>query len=257
MTEFSKLGQYGNGDVTAYPEAMNLAQTMHNALVFENVAAYIYWELFWVSPRGLVNYGNTYAITNPVYYAFKQYSAFTDPGWHRVGASTNLGSQGYVRISAFKSPDNQQLSIVIINLAYNDVNLTLNLNGFPMDNSEIYRTSETERTAYIGPFYEAGSLTLPARSITTISNFALSNCDSVLVTGHGLTSDISGDCYVNYKDLEIIADYWLNPECGLYGNCEGADFEPDGNVDAVDFSSFAEQWLLCNDPKDTGCVRNW
>ncbi len=265
MTEFSKLGQYEDGDVTAFHEAINLAQTIHNAMVFEYVSAYIYWELFWTSPRGLIMYGNTYAIPNPVYYAFKQYSAFTDPGWYRIGASTNLGSQGNVRISAFKSPDNQQLSIVIINLAYNDVNLTLNLNGFPMDNSAIYRTSETENTTYIGSFYGAGSLMLPARSITTISNATLSissgtlaNCDSVLVTGHGLTSDISGDCYVNYKDLKAITDYWLNTECDLYGDCEGADFEPtDGVVNFLDLSTFAEQWLLCNNPEDPNCLPNW
>jgi len=262
MTEFSKGG---DGDVTTFDEAMNLAQLMHNALVFENVSVYLYWELFWTPPKGLISYGNTYAITNPVYYAFKQYSAFTDPGWHRVGASTALGSQGNLRISAFKSPDNQQLSIVIINLASYNINLTLNLHGFPMDNSAIYRTSETENTAYIGPFYEAGSLTLPAQSITTISNATLSissgtlaNCDTVLVTGHGLTSDIYPDCYVNYKDLKIITDYWLNTECDLYGDCEGADFEPtNGKVDFFDFARFAEQWLLCNDPKDAGCIHNW
>jgi glucuronoarabinoxylan endo-1,4-beta-xylanase len=256
MTEFSKLGNYEDGDVTTYPEAMNLAGMMHNSLVFENVSAYVYWELFWTSPKGLISYENTYP--NPVYYALKHYSAFTDPGWYRVEASTDWGDTGNVRISAFKSPDNQHLSIVIINFAYYNINLTLNLNGFPLDNAEIYRTSETENTAYIGPFYEAGSLMLPARSITTISNVALSNCDSVLVADHGLTSDIYPDCYVNYEDLKTIIGYWLNTECDLYGGCEGADFEPtDGNVDFFDFARFAEQWLLCNDPEDAGCIENW
>ncbi len=256
MTEFSKGGEHENGDVTIFPEAINLAGMMHDSLVFENVSAYVYWELFWTPPKGLISYGNTYP--NPVYYAFKHYSAFTDPGWHRVEASTDWGDTGNVRISAFKSPDSQQLSIVIINIAYHNVNLTLNLNGFPLDNAEIYRTSETESTAYIGPFYEAGSLMLPERSITTISNVFLSNCDSVLVADHGLTSDIYPDCYVNYDDLKTITDYWLSTECDLYGDCEGADFAPtDGSVDFSDFARFAEQWLLCNDPGDPACTPNW
>jgi glucuronoarabinoxylan endo-1,4-beta-xylanase len=257
QTEFSKGG---TGDVTTFDEAMNLAHLIHNSMVFENASAYLYWELFWEQPKGLVSFTAWgYYKINPVYYAFKQYAAFTNPGWHRVAASTSLGSQGSLRISAFKSPDDNHLTIVIINLAYNNINLTLDLNGFlPDDGSKIYRTSETENTAYIGPYDENGSLTMPARSITTIHCAVLSNCANVLAAGYGLTSDIHADCYVNYKDLKIITDYWLNTECALYDDCEGADFEPtDGVVDLVDLSTFAEQWLWCNAPEDFGCTANW
>lgn len=160
-----------------------------------------------------------------------------------------------LRISAFKSPDNSQLTIVIINLAYNSINLTLDLNGFSPDSSEIYRTSKTENTAYIGPFYEAGSLMLPAQSITTIHSAVLSNCAKVLAAGYGLTSNIHPDCYVNYKDLKIITDYWLNTECDLYDDCGGADFKPtDGVVNFFDLSTFAEQWMWRNDPEDPNCT---
>jgi glucuronoarabinoxylan endo-1,4-beta-xylanase len=258
MTEFSK-GIDGS-DVTTFTEAMNLACLMHNALVFEGVSAYIYWELFWEAPKGLVSFrgfGGGYTI-NPIYYAFKQYSAFTDPGWHRVKASTDLGDLGNLRISAFKSPDNRQLSIVIINISNNNINLTLNLNGFSPDSSEIYRTSETENTAYIGPFYEAGSLMLPARSITTIHSAVFSNCDDVLATHRGLTSDIHPDCYVDYKDFATIADHWLNTDCTEPDNCGGADFKPrDGVVDFSDLGTFVQQWLWCNDPEDPSCTPNW
>jgi glucuronoarabinoxylan endo-1,4-beta-xylanase len=258
MTEFSKGGSPGN--VTTFTEAMNLAQLMHNALFFERVSAYIYWELFWPYPKGLVSimgYGGGFQI-NPIYYAFKQYSAFIHPGWHRVEVSNSLGDRGNVRISAFKSPDNRQLSIVIINLAYNNINLTLDLNGFLPISSEIYRTSETEHTTYIGPYDENGWLMLPARSITTIHSPVLSNCPNVLAAGYGLTSDIDPDCYVNYNDLKIITDYWLNTDCALYDDCGGADFEPtDGVVNLFDLSIFAEQWMMCNDPEDPDCTANW
>jgi O-glycosyl hydrolase len=264
QTEFSKLGSIEGGDVTTFPDAMSLALLLHDSLVFENASTYIYWELISWTPVGLVSFtwqsGYTYFV-NPLYYAFKQYAAFTDPGWHRVEASTDLGDLGDLRISAFKSPDNQQLSIMIINLADDSINLSLNLNGFLQSNSEIYRTSATENAIYVGPFYgKVGLLELPAQSITTIhsNNTVPSNCDEVQDAGFGLTSDTDGDCYVNYEDLKIITDHWLDTDCTGPEHCEGADFAPtDGAVNLLDLSRFAEQWLWCNDPEDSNCVNNW
>jgi len=83
------------------------------------------------------------------------------------------------------------------------------------------------------------------------------NCADVQAGDDGLTSDLDGDCYVNYVDLEIIVYYWLDTDCSTPGDCEGADFEPDGDVDFVDFSTFGLQWMYCNDPEDPGCTQNW
>jgi hypothetical protein len=233
-------------------------------LVFEGVSAYIYWELFWEAPKGLVSFngfGGSYTI-NPIYYAFKHYSAFTDPGWHRVEAWTDLGSQGDLRISAFINPDNSQLTIVIINISGSSVSLTLTLNGFLPGSSEVYQSTSALYWSDISPFDP--SMSLPAYSITTIhmtsiTSPVLPNCDAVQDAGYGLTSDIDGDCYVNYKDLEIIAGHWLNTDCDSLNNyCDGADFAPtDGIVNLFDFSDFAVQWLGCNDPEDPSCTPNW
>ncbi len=83
-----------------------------------------------------------------------------------------------------------------------------------------------------------------------------SDCDEVFQLGYGLASDISGDCYVDYYDLEIIANHWLEDDCGTV-DCEGSDFEPDGNVDFVDFALFGPEWQQCNKPGETGCIENW
>jgi len=72
-----------------------------------------------------------------------------------------------------------------------------------------------------------------------------------------LPSDLNGDCYVDYSDLAIIALYWLHTDCAGLGNCEKSDFEPDGNVDFGDFSTFGLQWMSCNDPNDPQCTPNW
>jgi hypothetical protein len=84
------------------------------------------------------------------------------------------------------------------------------------------------------------------------------NCIQVQLGGDVLVSDLTGDCYVNLEDLEIISVYWLDVNCVEPDNCGGADFEPvDGDVDLQDFSDFAMNWLLCNDPVDSACIKNW
>ncbi|MBN1393176.1 MAG: hypothetical protein JW947_10290, partial [Sedimentisphaerales bacterium] len=78
-------------------------------------------------------------------------------------------------------------------------------------------------------------------------------CAELQAGGYGFASDLNDDCYVNYWDLEVIANYWLS-SCTEPSNCEGADFEPtDGIVDLLDYSDFAIQWLECNDPEDPSC----
>ena len=83
------------------------------------------------------------------------------------------------------------------------------------------------------------------------------SCQDVIDGGYRLVSDINGDCYVDFLDVEIIAYYWLHIDCAGLGDCENADFEPDGDVDLVDFSDFAVDWTRCNHPQDSNCPSNW
>jgi len=84
------------------------------------------------------------------------------------------------------------------------------------------------------------------------------DCDDVQNGGLGLPSDLNHDCYVNFKDLQTMSDYWLSPDCAANSNCDGADFQPvDGTVDFLDFSDFAADWMQCNDPRDSSCTQNW
>jgi O-glycosyl hydrolase len=241
MTEYVRLDTTPNFDM-----AWRFAWHIYNCLYYARTTSYFNWTLFrgTTSAGGIVTLDTTSSyIIRPQYWFLKAYSHFTDPGWYVVGTSVSGTDASNLRMSAFKSPDSNQLTVVILNKSTTSTDLTLTLNGFTPCSSEIYRSSETENWLYLGPY--SSSLTLPAYSITTIH------------MTRALKSDISGDCYVNYEDLEIITDYWLNTECDLYDDCEGADFEPDGDVDFYDFSKFAMQWLWCNDPDDTGCVHNW
>ena len=66
-----------------------------------------------------------------------------------------------------------------------------------------------------------------------------------------LVSDLTGNCYVSLEELEVLTGYWLNTNCG------GADFAPvDGDVDFEDFSDFYADWMMCNNPVDSACIKN-
>jgi glucuronoarabinoxylan endo-1,4-beta-xylanase len=149
--------------------AINTAILIHNCLTVENAAGYLYWDLFWGPENaGLVtgiDNPDSYSV-NPVYYAFKQYSAFIDSNWQRVEALTdNTG----LRISAYISPDNKKLTVVVINTSVaTDITLNLSLKGFSVSKGELYRSSESEKCLNTGSYNGSGPLKLPANSITTL-----------------------------------------------------------------------------------------
>lgn len=158
--------EFSGGTTTTWTNAMNLAILMNNCLTVENVSAYLYWDLFWASPSGLISLTTPNYTINPVYYAFKHYSYFTDPIWQRVDTGTSTSN---VRMSAFISPDNSQLSVVIINTSTSSININLSFTGFTIEDGNVYRSSSTQNCINIGTFNPAGPLTLPASSITTLS----------------------------------------------------------------------------------------
>ncbi len=177
MTSLKELAaQYGGKPIfqtefehepETWTGAMNTAVLMHNSLTVENVAGYLYWDLFWDPNSGLVSIDSPESyVIRPAYYAFKQFSAFTGSDWQRVDASTD--SDG-LRISAYISPDNKKLTAVIINTApETDITLKLSLNGFSASRGKVYRSSELEKCEYIGKYKPGEKLKLPASSITTL-----------------------------------------------------------------------------------------
>ncbi|MDD5064175.1 MAG: carbohydrate binding domain-containing protein [Phycisphaerae bacterium] len=149
--------------------AMSMVILIHNSLTVENATAYVYWNLFWGPSSGMVSFNPmdlSYYTIKPVYYAFKQYSAFTDSDWQRVEATTDNPG---LRISAYISPDNKKLTAVIINTAGNtDITLNLSSKGFSASEGEVYRSSETEKCVNLGSYKAGEPLKLPAKSITTL-----------------------------------------------------------------------------------------
>jgi hypothetical protein len=150
---------------------------------------------------------------------------------------------------------------VVVNKSSNGVKLAMDVNNFSWMTSVIYRSSANGYWQNKGAFNPSGLLLCPRQSITTVSLWSsISDCDAVMASNHRLAADIggAGDCYVNFDDFKVLAEHWLENNCGQSGNCGGADLSPaDGIVNAVDFADFARQWRSCNDPKNPNCTQNW
>jgi glucuronoarabinoxylan endo-1,4-beta-xylanase len=178
MVRFKEFNsQYGNKPIfqtefedkpDTWTGAMNTAILMHNSLVVEGVAGYLYWDLFWGEGSGLLSITDPHRyVIMPVYYAFKHYSAFIDSDWQRVEASTD--NKG-VRISAYISPDNKKLNIILINTEQStDISLDLSLKGIEISGGEVFRSSKNESCISVGSYKKGEPLKLPAYSITTVS----------------------------------------------------------------------------------------
>lgn len=51
-------------------------------------------------------------------------------------------------------------------------------------------------------------------------------------------------CFVDFESFTGLAEYWGDESCDEVNNfCDGADFEPDGDVDLVDLRLFVDEWL--------------
>jgi len=76
------------------------------------------------------------------------------------------------------------------------------------------------------------------------SGFAFSDCPS---------ADLTGDCFVNFQDFAMMAEWWLE-DCNSSNNfCEGADFDLPSQVDANDLAILTADWL----EKCTAFVTTW
>jgi|GEM_PF-5902482 len=71
--------------------------------------------------------------------------------------------------------------------------------------------------------------------ILIISPLAYANCSS---------TDLTGDCFTNFKDYAVLSKWWM-VNCDLSNNiCDGADFDSSGQVDPNDLRLLIDDWLV-------------
>jgi glucuronoarabinoxylan endo-1,4-beta-xylanase len=166
------------------PQFFETAWLIHNALSVEGVSGYLYWALGWrnregnqpVDP-GLVTLEDPrpgapafstekgYTI-NPAYYAVKHFSKWLDVGHQRVGASSSASG---LRASAYISPEDDRVTVVLLNTDAQAHTVSLATPGFAASSSSAFRTAgNIEQTAALGALATENAVTLPSRSVVTI-----------------------------------------------------------------------------------------
>jgi glucuronoarabinoxylan endo-1,4-beta-xylanase len=179
------------------------AWTIHNALVYGNDNAYIFWQAVWPSTldtakdqagdqQGLLYVDNPFASQstwvfphgwtyNDSYYALKHYSYYVRPGYIRYNATVDNGDE---RISVYQSVDKKTAVIVVLNVSTTTTDgLSLDLSSITYANSAMYRSTFSqpittgERWASLGSYIAAstssgtnnsGGINLPPESAVTV-----------------------------------------------------------------------------------------
>jgi glucuronoarabinoxylan endo-1,4-beta-xylanase len=166
-----------------YTNMIEAAWLILDCLTVEQVVGFNFWSLVWpVGGVGLVQIENPYNLSSwtnappgtttqshgywltPSYWSMKHFSCFITPGYKRVSATDNDNN---VLTSAFLSPDNLRLVVVLINTNSTAQSAaTLNFGTFQVGKSSVYQTVGTNT------FQSLGSLTnsqaLPPLSLTTV-----------------------------------------------------------------------------------------
>jgi hypothetical protein len=79
------------------------------------------------------------------------------------------------------------------------------------------------------------------------------SCYAAIASGFSLDADLNEDCYVDFKDFQIIAESWM--QC--VGSALEGDLDNDCYVTTADVGLFAEDWVSCIDATDPNCEKPW
>lgn len=166
-------------------DPIETAKVINNFFVEEEGDTYIVWELVWNNPGGVISLENPsktesewenyhgYNVRDR-FYAMNHFSKFIKHGYKRIDSYMNAEDLD-LRISSYKSPDESEVVTILINGSGENKNFELDLNGYRVNSSEVYRTSYStvadnpyERMKNIGTLSEGNTVYMPANSIATV-----------------------------------------------------------------------------------------
>ncbi|MDE6424744.1 MAG: carbohydrate binding domain-containing protein [Ruminococcus sp.] len=145
-----------------YPEAIEVAENIHNAMVVGNMSAYTWWYIR--RSYGLMTEDGDISKRG---YCMAQYSKYVRPNDIRVDATEQPADDVFV--SAYKGDDNQ-VTIVAINKGYKEYTQNFRIDNENISDVDRYRTSANENIAptlnmeFDGDNFYAQ---LPANSVST------------------------------------------------------------------------------------------
>ena len=147
---------------------------IHKSLVEANTSGYVYWKLSWNTPAsgtdaGMISMNSAsstsdYEVT-PYYYLIKHFSKHIDAGHHRVAATSTNES---IYTSAFISPDNSKLTLVIINNNATTEEIKVKVTGKTSTGLNVFQSKSGTYYKTIVVNSPADAISLPSKSVTTV-----------------------------------------------------------------------------------------
>ncbi len=177
LTALGELGQNANLPLLqteAQADGMDTAVLMHYALSAEGVSAYLHGVLAApeavaaVNPGTLITLGtDDFALDDP-YHALRHYARNTDPDWIRADAASDAVD---LLVTAWLSPDENALTVVLVNAGDTDIDAALDLGDRASWSSDVTRTAfdGIERSAELGTLSTEGIVRVPGQAIVTVA----------------------------------------------------------------------------------------
>lgn len=154
----------------------NTALFIQESLIHANTSAYIYWKLMWATPASgedaaMISTGSSptspYQVT-PYYHLIKHFSKNINAGYHRVETTTAATPASNLVTSAFISPDNKKVTIIVINNGTSNAKVHFTAEGKTATGISVVQSKEGSYYTQVTTTVPKKSIILPAKTITTV-----------------------------------------------------------------------------------------
>ncbi|MDD5996398.1 MAG: carbohydrate-binding protein [Bacteroidales bacterium] len=235
MTEYYTSSNATNGSpcrANVWPEALEVAYSIHRGMALSNMSAYVWWYL--KRNYSLINNGDSNnenskdgQITKRGW-LFGQFARFIRPGYYRVDCTVNPTYNVYT--SAYKNGDD--VVIVAVNMSTEAKTINISVPGTKVKQWNVWITDQTRNMKQLDAINKSSSfsVTLPAKSCVTYvgegsgkisldiaaETLVIEEGDSVLITPtYKSESEIKNIKY--FEGSEQVKDKWVAPFAFYYG----------------------------------------
>lgn len=182
-----------SSDADTWPEALEVADHIGNAMVVGNFQAYVWWYIR-RSYSFIKDNGN---ITKRGY-CMAQFSKFVRPGFVRVDATQHPGNDNNLNISAYKKEND--VVIVAVNRNTSSKTLTISIPNSEIKEWERYVTDQTRNVKKEANVAGSTSfqVTLDAKSAVTLVGKGKKGMPKVTILSPTSTDDIEAGASINF-----------------------------------------------------------
>lgn len=222
-------------------DAIHTAWIIANAINYNQVASYLHWNLLWGESGGCVTVDNPWDesqwksdkgfTVQSEYHGLRHFSKFVQKGWQVISSTS---SDNDIVSTAFKSPNGEEFTVVLINKGMSDKSITLSIGGDSPEEGQIIQTAPDKDiwSKVIGNYTKGSDVSLPANSVTTITmkasrtfEWALSSEGTLCESNHkielSISKELDSEATLFYNVVAKVksikaSSIWMNDE-GTFG----------------------------------------